>query len=226
MSPIPQIKQMDLQHALDNMIEQQIRTWDVLDTKVLNVLRELPRERFVPDEIRRLAYSDTRIPLPCGQQMMTPKVEARMLQALAVGPGDNVLEIGTGSGYVAALLARLAGAVTSVEYHAALSNTARERLDAQSIPGVELEVGDALHGWADSAPYDIIAVTGSLADFDEQLDNQLNIGGRMFVIVGRSPVMTAYLVTRLGDENWSRESLFETDLQPLIGVPEAPRFRF
>lgn len=217
---------MDLQHAQYNMIEQQIRTWDVLDPKVLDLLRELPRERFVPTEFRRLAYSDTRIPLPCGQVMMTPKAEARMLQALAVNPGDQVLEIGTGSGYVAALLAHLAGAVISVEFHAELSQTARRRLDEQGITGVDLVVGDALHGWPESAPYDVIAVTGSLAEFDDQIEDQLAVGGRMFVIVGRSPVMTAYLVTRLDARDWSREPLFETDLQPLIGVPEAPHFRF
>jgi protein-L-isoaspartate(D-aspartate) O-methyltransferase len=216
---------MNLDLARHNMIEQQLRTWEVLDARVLEAVEALPREQFVPREFRRLAYSDCRIPLPCGQVMMAPKVEARMLQLLAIQPGDRVLEIGTGSGYVTALIARLGGEVTSVEYHEALSHAARAKLKDEGIDA-ELIVGDGLHGWRDGAPYDVIAVTGSIAEYDTAIGEQLNAGGRLFVVCGRSPVMKATLIERVDDTAWSKEAVFETDLPALIGVPEPDRFEF
>jgi protein-L-isoaspartate(D-aspartate) O-methyltransferase len=216
---------MNLDLARHNMIAQQLRPWEVLDDSVLDAMESLPRDRFVPPEFRRLAYSDSRIPLPCGQVMMAPKVEARMLQSLAIKPGNRVLEIGTGSGYVTALLARLGGEVSSIEYYEELSRSAAERLAAENIEA-ELIVGDGLRGWPSGAPYDVIAVTGSIAECDSAFDEQLNIGGRLFVVCGRSPVMKASLIVRVGDAAWSRETLFETDLPPLIGVVEPDRFEF
>ncbi|NIM28186.1 MAG: methyltransferase domain-containing protein [Gammaproteobacteria bacterium] len=215
---------MNLEQARFNMVEQQIRTWEVLDQKVLDIMAEVPREDFVPAAYRNLAFADTCIPLPHGQTMMLPRVEARMLQALQIEPGDRVLEVGTGSGFVTALLARLAAHVTSVEIHDALRRDAEDKLERHGIDNVELFTGDACHGWDQGAPYDVIAVTGSLPVLDERFQASLATGGRLFVIVGQEPAMEALLVTRTGASQWSTESLFETVVPPLIGVDQPERF--
>ena len=213
--------------ARDNMIQQQIRPWDVLDPRVLEVFERIPRELFVPLTHRALAYSDTQIPIGAGEVMMEPRVEGRMLQALAIQPQDSVLEIGTGSGFVTACLAHLAAAVHSVEIYKAFSDKARTRLQMVSASNVTLEAGDAGTGLGEGGQrFDAIAVTGSLPVLHRGFHERLNIGGRLFVIVGRFPVMEALLITRTAEDAWATESLFDTLLPPLINAEPAPEFRF
>ena len=216
--------ELDFEKARFNMIEQQIRTWEVLDRRVLDVVASLPREDFVPERYRRLAYADLSLPIGHDQVMMPPKVEARMLQALDVQPADKVLEVGTGSGFVTACLARLGGHVHSVEILESFLGPARRRLEAHGITNVTLENGDAARGWSRHAPYDVIAVTGSLPEMEEAFKLQLAVGGRLFVIVGEEPVMEARLYTRVGEDAWSMDSLFETVVPPLINAPRPRRF--
>ncbi len=215
---------MNLEKARFNMIQQQIRPWEVLDQRVLDAMQALPRDEFVPEAYRKLAYADIRIPIGEGQVMMTPKVEARIAQELRLTSGDKVLEVGTGSGFFTALLASLAGHVHSVELHEGLSRTAGERLAAHGIGNVSLEVGDASRGWNAQAPYDAIAVTGSLPVLGEELQEQLRVGGRLFVIVGESPVMEARIITRVGERDYATDSMFETDLPALEGVERPEEF--
>lgn len=214
------------QQALFNMIEQQIRPAEVLDAKVLNLIGQVPRDAFVPTEYAALAFADTNIPIGEGQLMMKPIVEARMLQALDIQPTDNILEIGTGSGYVTALLAHLGKNVISVEIKDALLAKARQHLDQQGVKNVELCSGDGAKGWPGAAPYDVIAVTGSMPILAAELKQQLSIGGRLFVIVGTAPVMEALLITRMGDNQWREEALFETELPALDNVEQPPAFVF
>ncbi|MFU8838065.1 MAG: protein-L-isoaspartate O-methyltransferase family protein [Thiohalomonadaceae bacterium] len=206
---------MNIEQARFNMIEQQVRPWDVLDQQVLNQIARIPREEFVPKALRSVAFSDTSLPIGNGQLMMEPKQEARLLQALALQPGDKVLEIGTGSGYLTALLASQAARVISVEIDAELLAQAREHLAAQGIVNVELLEGNAARGWDAEQPYDAIAVTGSLPSIPTSLKENMQIGGRMFVVVGRAPMMQAMLVTRLNIKEWQELPLFETLLAPL-----------
>ncbi len=215
---------MNLEKARFNMIEQQIRTWEVLDQRVLDAMGALPRDEFVPDPYRKLAYADVQIPLEAGQVMMPPKLEARMAQELRLTKNDTVLEIGTGSGFVTALLARLAGHVYSVEIHESLSKAAGKRLASHGVDNVTLELGNACHGWETHAPYDAIALTGSVAVLEDDFQNQLKLGGRLFVIVGDSPVMEALLIRRVGEHAFARESLFETDLPCLEGAERRQEF--
>jgi len=215
---------MNVEQARFNMVEQQIRTWDVLDPRVLAVMTEVPREDFVPPEYRNLAFADTGIPLDHGQCMMCPKVEARMLQALQIEPDENVLEVGTGSGFVTALLSRVAARVASIEIYESLSADALARLERLGIGNVELDVGDACRGWDREAPYDVIAVTGSMPVLEKHFQESLAIGGRLFVIVGRAPAMEALLITRTGESQWTTDGLFETVVPPLVGVAPTERF--
>lgn len=215
---------MNIEQARFNMIEQQIRTWEVLDQGVLDLLTQVPREEFVPPAFRKLAFADMNVPLAHGQVMMQPKLEARLVQSLDIQPQDTVLEIGTGSGYLTALLAKRARHVYSVDLYADFSAEARAKLGKHGIGNVTLETGDAAQGWAQHGPYDAIAVTGSLPLFSEAFQRQLKTGGRLFMIVGSSPAMEALLITRLGKEQWLRESLFETDIPALINAPQPPAF--
>ena len=215
---------MNVQQARFNMVEQQIRTWEVLDQQVLDLMAEVPREDYVPAAYRNLAFADTCIPLDHGQTMMLPRVEARMLQALKVSPSDRILEIGTGSGFVTALLARLGGHVTSIEIHASLTNSASEKLAAHANENVDVHHADGSQGWDRSAPYDVIAVTGSVPVAAGNFRNNLAVGGRLFIIVGQEPAMEALLITRNGETQWSTDCLFETVLAPLTGVEEPERF--
>jgi protein-L-isoaspartate(D-aspartate) O-methyltransferase len=207
------------------MIEQQIRPWDVLDQRVLDLIGEVAREDFVPPEYRGVAYADAAIPIGHGQVMMHPNVEGRLLQALAVDGTDVVLEIGTGTGYLTALLARAARHVYSVDIVPEFREPAEERLALYGIHNVTLETGDASQGWVRHAPYDAIAVTGSMRDLPEGLLRCLNRGGRLFAVLGEAPIMEAVLVRRTGEREWSREGLFETVLPPLINAVR-PRFVF
>ncbi|MDQ3775967.1 MAG: protein-L-isoaspartate O-methyltransferase [Pseudomonadota bacterium] len=217
---------MNFEQARSNMIEQQIRTWEVLDQRVLDLLASVPREDFVPSRYRSLAFSDTNIPLGFSEVMMAPKVEARMLQVLAIEPGDRILEIGTGSGYVTALLARSGREVTTVEIHPELCAGAKVRVSQHGLENVRFEVGNGLDRSATEGDYDVIAVTGSLPVYTDHFEKRLAVCGRVFLIVGQAPVMEAMLVTRVGAREFAREGLFETDLPPLRGAPTPKRFVF
>jgi len=205
------------------MISQQIRTWDVLDERVLETLRATHREAFVPESETDLAFADTEIPLPHGQCMMTPKVEARLLQELAIEPIDAVLEIGTGSGYLTACLADLGDHVTSLEIFPDLSESAAARLEKAGLVNVELLAEDAMQANF-SASYDVIAITASMPSLPERFIKLLKPEGRLFVVVGRAPVMEAILVRRHADGNISEKSLFETLLTPMINAEETEPF--
>lgn len=217
---------MELKAARFNMIEQQIRPWDVLDQGVLDLIADLPREDFVPEPYRSLAYADTAIPLGHGQVMMHPKIEARLLQALDLHATDSVLEVGTGSGYLTALLAHATHHVYSVDIIPQFRLQAAEKLAVHGIDNVTLESGDAARGWARHGLYDVIAITGSLPELPAAFLQSMNRGGRLFAVVGTAPIMEAVLVRRVGENEWSRESLFETELPRLINAPATARFVF
>lgn len=218
------MSEMNLDQARHNMIEQQIRPWEVLDQRVLDLLSTVPREDFVPSAYRNLAFADMNIPLGEGQVMMSPKVEARILQALNLQDHETVLEVGTGSGYVTALLANLAKRVISVDINPDMTRQAGEKLAAHGITNVTLETGDAALGWDAHAPYDAIVITGSLPLLPDNFKQTLNVGGRLLAIVGDSPAMGVLLITRVGDAEWAQETLFETDLPALINAPQPERF--
>lgn len=217
---------MDFAKARELMVEQQVRPWDVLDPRILDVLSTLPREAFVAESHRKLAYADLALPLAHGEFMMKPVVEGRTLQSLAVGPGDEVLEIGTGSGFMAACLGRLAREVVSIELHADLAGNARARLAEQAVSNAAVIHADAF-GWDNERRFDAICVTGAVAEIPPRFMRWLKPGGRMFAIRGRSPAMEAVLVHAAdGDDvNAARiQSLFETDLPYLVGAAPAPTF--
>lgn len=219
---------MNYERARFNMIEQQVRPWSVLDPEVLEALGSLPRERFVPDAWRGLAYSDTRIPLGHGQTMMAPVVEGRLLQALELRRDDHVLEVGTGSGFITACLAHLARNVDSVDIHDDFVAAARDRLSAQGCANVSLGTGDAARGWDGGRQFDAIALTGAVPEVPDAYRRALAIGGRLFAIVGDAdqPIMEALQITRVDTEEWSVESLFETWITPLENVQRTRRFEF
>ncbi|MGW8227279.1 MAG: protein-L-isoaspartate O-methyltransferase family protein [Gammaproteobacteria bacterium] len=215
---------MNLDQARLNMIEQQIRPWEVLDQRVLDLLNTVPREEFVPEAYRMLAFTDMSIPLGDGQVMMPPRVEARIVQALNLQEDETVLEIGTGSGYVTALLASLARQVISVDINPDMIRQASDKLAAHGITNVTLETGDGARGWNAHAPYDVIVVTGSLPILPATFKQALKVGGRLLAIVGDSPAMEVLLITRIGEMEWAEEALFETDLPALINAPQPERF--
>ena len=207
------------------MIEQQIRTWEVLDPVVLDLLHQVPREDFVPPAYRGLAFADLEIPLGHHQSMLAPKLEARMLQSLSLKKTDEVLEIGTGSGYMTALIAMLAQHVRSIESIPELSEDAAGKLSGHGIANVTLEIGDGFQG-ADERHYDAILLTGSVPVLPEGFLGCLNPGGRLLAIVGEPPVMQATLVTCVSPGVFSRTNLFETCIPPLANAPQRERFQF
>jgi protein-L-isoaspartate(D-aspartate) O-methyltransferase len=217
---------MNFDQARFNMVEQQIRPWEVLDPRVLSLLETIHREDFVPVRYRKLAFADIAVPLDHGQVMMRPKIEARMLQALDLQEDETVLEIGTGSGFVTACLASLAKRVVSVEIFEDLHRTALLDLQDKGMLNVELFVGDAMNGWQPEQAHDVVVVTGSVPEVPEQFKGWVNPGGRMFVITGESPAMEAKLLKRLDVTQWAEESLFETDLPSLINAEPPPEFEF
>ena len=219
-----QMTEMNFEQARLNMIEQQIRTWEVLDQNVLDLIGKIHREDFMPEDYRLLALADVQIPLMHGQVTMTPKVEARLIQSLDIKDTDKILEIGTGCAYLTALLASSGKHVTSVDIFPEFTREAGYKLIRHNINNVTLETGDAIKGWDKHAPYDVIVVTGSVPELEPVFQEQLNITGRLFVITGKSPVMEAWLITRIGQQEWARESIFETDIPPLIGVPDTGTF--
>ncbi len=215
---------MNFETARAQMLSQQIRAWDVLDEHVLDVLGRIPREAFVPERFRELAFADTEIPLGHEQCMMAPKIEGRMLQALDIQPIDRVLEVGTGSGYMAACLSRLGAHVTSVDIHRDFVEAAQEKLNARRIENVKLDAVDAFT--LPSAPeYDVVAVTGSVPELDEHFIRMLRPQGRLFIVVGRAPAMEARLVKMGANGRWVSDSLFDTVLTPLENGARRERFR-
>ncbi len=219
---------MNYEQARFNMVEQQIRPWEVLDQHVLDVILQTPREDFVPAEYKALAFADTHIPLDHQQVMMHPNVEGRLLQALNVQSTDVVLEVGTGSGYLTACLAQLAEHVYSVDIHPGFTDQARHKLGAHGIDNVTLSSGDAVGGWERLHKYDVIAITGSLPSIPENYKTALAMGGRLFVIIGspNKPIMEAWLITRTADDQWAQESLFETSIPPLVNASFPKTFDF
>lgn len=216
----------NLDQARFNMVYQQIRTWEVVDQRVIDLLDTLPRDHFAPDEYKNLAYSDTEIPLGNGQSMMAPKIEAKLLQALNVQPSHRILEIGTGSGFLSACLAKLGNRVISVEIDESFIAAAKDKLADLGINNVEIRHLDGLAGPVEGGPYDIIAVTGSLPVMNDLFKEQLKVGGRLFVVTGEEPIMEANLITRVSESDWRTEVLFETELAPLTNAPRHSKFSF
>jgi protein-L-isoaspartate(D-aspartate) O-methyltransferase len=214
---------MNLEQARTNMVEQQIRTWEVLDQDVLDLLYLVPREQFVPAEHRALAFSDLEIPIGHGERMWQPKLEARVLQELNIRKTDRVLEVGTGSGYFTALLAHRCAQVVSVEINPALAGLGRANLERHGADNVVLETGDAARGWPSHARYDVIVLTGSTPILPAAFLEQLAPEGRLFAVVGEAPAMAARLVTAGGQRV---TTLFETVIRPLVNAEHASRFKF
>ncbi len=214
------------EQARFNMVEQQVRPWEVLDAQVLQLMGDMPRDAFVPGPYQNLAYADIEIPLGHGRAMLSPKIEGRLLQALNIQPNDRVLEIGTGCGYLTACLANLADKVISLDTKSDFITHADTCLKAQDITNTELRCTDNLNETIEGQAFDAIAVTGSLPEIPDTLRRQLTVGGRLFAVVGESPAMEAMLVTRTGEESWHSEALFETELAQLTDVPTAEHFTF
>jgi protein-L-isoaspartate(D-aspartate) O-methyltransferase len=216
---------MDNLAARQQMVDQQIRTWEVLDPRVLDAMSAVPREAFVPNRYRELAFADAPLPIGSGQWMLAPKIQGRILQALEVNPTDSVLEVGTGTGYLSACLSLLSGSTHSIEIHPELSAQAESNLRAVPRARVLLETRDAF-GSAALGEYDVIAITGSLPVYDARFERALKLGGRLFTVVGPPPAMDAILVRRVDESEWIRESLFETVIDPLINAAPARGFVF
>ena len=217
---------MNIEQARFNMIEQQIRPWNVLDTDVLDLLHVVKREQFVPEAYRNLAFADVEVPLPGGEAMFTPKIEARILQELMVKPSDTVLEVGTGSGYMAALLAHQARHVTTVEINPELKEMAEKNMAAAGIANVTVELGNGAEGWAKGAPYDVIVISGGLEVVPDAFLKQLKVGGRIAAIVGEAPAMSCNIITRVSDTAYDTVKVFETNAKLLTGAPQLSRFDF
>jgi protein-L-isoaspartate(D-aspartate) O-methyltransferase len=215
----------DVQFARRQMIEQQVRAWEVLDLRVLDVLQQVPREDFAPPGYRELAFADTSVPLGHGQVMLAPKVEGRILQALEIRPDDTALEVGTGSGFFAACLGRLAHSVRTIDLFPDFVTRATANLLRNGAHNVAADVADAME-LAEREAYDAIALTGSLPVYDARFERALKVGGRLFVTLGTGPMLEAFRVTRTGRGEWLRESLFETGMPALLNAPQPPRFRF
>lgn len=215
-----------IETARFNMIEQQIRTWDVLDPTVLQLLNDVHREAFVPVAYQGLAFADLEIPIGDGHVMLSPKLEARMLQALSVKKTDRVLHVGTGTGYMTALLAKLAKEVISVDIEPNLIALAASHLQQQQITNVTLEVGDAAQGWGQHAPYDVMVFGASSPVEPAQARQQLALGGRMLIVLGTAPVMCATLIQRVSEQGFREDVLFETCIAPLVNAQQAESFQF
>ncbi|MFS0754954.1 protein-L-isoaspartate O-methyltransferase [Noviherbaspirillum sp. 1P10PC] len=221
---------MNIEQARFNMIEQQIRTWDVLDTEILDLLHVVRREAFVPEAVRSLAFVDTEIPLPGGENMLPPKFEARVLQEVAPRKHETVLEIGAGTGYMAALLAHRALHVTTVEISPELKAMAEKNLADYGVGNVDVVLGNGAFGWEGSgqftAPYDVIVISGSLPVLPDAFLRQLKVGGRLLCVIGERPVMEARLITRTSETGYHTRNLFETSVTPLRQAVHPSHFKF
>jgi protein-L-isoaspartate(D-aspartate) O-methyltransferase len=217
---------MNIEQARFNMVEQQIRPWEVLDQVVLDSLYLVKREDYVPEAHRALAFSDLEIPLGDGESMMQPKLEARIVQEVAPAAADRVLEVGTGSGYLTALLAHRAAHVYSVEINPRLKAFGEANLRRNDVTNVTVESGDAARGWSAHAPYDVIVLTGSVPIVPRKILGQLRAGGRLFAVVGDPPVMSARLITCIAQDAYNSVDLFETVLRPLKNAEQPERFEF
>ena len=215
----------DVQFARRQMIEQQVRAWEVLDPRVLEALQQVPREEYVPGAYREMAFADTAVPLGHGQSMLSPMLEGRILQALEIQPHEYALEVGTGSGFFAACIGRLARSVRTIDLFADFTGAARAAFERTGMHNVVAATADAMQ-LAERETYDVIALTGSLPVYVERFEQALRIGGRLFVAVGSGPLLEGLRVTRTGPSDWSRETLFETGMPALINAPEPSRFVF
>jgi protein-L-isoaspartate(D-aspartate) O-methyltransferase len=232
--PLPRFRKMisqtqstqDVERARFNMVEQQIRTWEVLDQRVLDLLFRVRREDFVPAQYKALAFADMEIPIGHGERMLQPKLEARMLQELSLSPSDRVLEIGTGSGYMTALLASVSAHVFSVDIHDDFTRAAAERLAKIGLSNVTLETGDGSRGWDAHGPYDAIVLTGSVPVLAAAFKASLKTGGRLLAVVGEAPVMEAQLISAVEAGAYNTVSLFETVIAPLKNAEQPERFVF
>ena len=217
---------MNIEQARFNMIEQQIRPWNVLDQDVLDLLLVVKREQFVPPAYASLAFVDTEIPLPGGESMFSPKVEARILQEVQVKKHEHVLEIGAGSGYMAALLAHKARHVTTVEIAPELHKMAQDNLARAGLTNVTVELGNGAEGWEKGAPFDVIVISGGLESLPQAFLKQVKVGGRIAAIIGEAPVMTAQVITRISETAYDTVKVFETSVKPLSSAVRASRFTF
>jgi protein-L-isoaspartate(D-aspartate) O-methyltransferase len=217
---------MKTEQARFNMIEQQIRPWNVLDLGVLELLTIVKREKFLPENQRSLAFMDTELPLADGSLMLSPKMEARIVQEVAIKKHENVLVVGAGTGYLSALLAFHARHVSCVESSAAVFASAQQTLQREGVANVSIIQGDASKGWSADAPYDVIVMSGSLQVLPESLKQQLKTGGRLFVIIGSAPIMTAYLYTRLSETEFESKSLFDTSIASIPSAEHVSAFSF
>lgn len=217
---------MNIEQARFNMIEQQIRPWNVLDQDVLDLLVVVKREEFVPQAYKALAFVDTEIPLPGGEAMFTPKIEARILQEVQLKKHENVLEVGAGSGYMAALLAHRARHVTTVEILPELKSMAEANLARAGVSNVTVELGNGLEGHAAGAPFDVIVISGALEELPEVFLKQVKVGGRIACIIGQAPVMSAQIITRVSDTAYDTVKVFETNVKQLSSAAHASRFTF
>jgi protein-L-isoaspartate(D-aspartate) O-methyltransferase len=209
----------------EQMVEQQVRAWDVLDERVLQAMRQVPRELFVPERERYRAYADAEVPLLHGQHMLRPGVVGRILQGLLPQRHEQVLEVGAGTGFVTACLRGLAGRVHALELYPQLAESARANLAALGVRGAEVMDADALR-FESGTRYDVIAVTASLPIYEPRFERMLNVGGRLFIVVGEAPVMEARRVQRTAEDGWSTQSLFETVIDPLVHAVRPPEFTF
>ena len=217
---------MNFEQARFNMVEQQIRPWEVLDQDVLDLLMTVKREEFVPAAYRDLAFTEVEIPIGCGQVMLKPVIEGKVLQALRLGKADSVLEIGTGSGYFAALLAARTEWVRTIELEPELVKLAGANLERNGVENVVVVQGDGIAGWAERAPYDVIVVSGGLPFVPQALLEQLKVGGRLFAFVGEAPVMKARLITCEAEGRFRTEDIFETVVPMLKNAPQRDGFSF
>ncbi|KTD08671.1 protein-L-isoaspartate O-methyltransferase family protein [Legionella jamestowniensis] len=217
---------MTSQTARINMVKQQLRTGEVLDESILSLYEEFPRHEFVPHDLQHFAYSDMQIPLDHGQRMMTPLEEGKLVQALALKGNEVVLEVGTGTGFLTALLSRLSKKVISIDYFSDFTTQARRKLHEHHCTNVELITGDASRGWLEQAPYDVMVFTGSLEELQETHRLQLLPGGRLFAILGKEPVMQGQLHRLDYDGKWHVKILFETNIPPLIDKLKPKEFVF
>jgi protein-L-isoaspartate(D-aspartate) O-methyltransferase len=217
---------MNIEQARFNMIEQQIRPWNVLDTDILDLLHVVKREQFVPAAFQNLAFADVEIPLPDGEAMVTPKLEARVLQEIGLKKHETVLEIGTGSGYMAALMAHRAAKVTTVEINPQIKELAEKNLAKAGIGNVTVELGNGAQGWDKGSQFDVIVISGALEVLPEAFLRQVKVGGRIAAIVGEPPAMEFNIVTRTGENAWNTVKVFETNVKYLSGAPAVSHFQF